>query len=99
MPFTNVYLCDPKLSQKELTAVVRQIESSGRSLIAISRFEQLNHVKMTALTMEFSGSVPTSEVVLSKYDCVTVPAPNGKQLVCVGQCVVDGSDACVAAHR
>jgi hypothetical protein len=99
MPFTNVYLCNPKLSLKDLTAVVRQIESSGRSLIAISRFEQLDHVRMTALTMEFSGSVPASDVVLSKYDCVAVPEANGKQLVCVGQCVVDSSDACVAAHR
>ena len=99
MAFTNVYLCDPKLSLKELTAVLRQIESSGRSLIAISRFEQLDHVKMTALTMEFSDSVPASDVVLTKFDCVTVPAPNAKKLICIGQCVVDGGDACVAAHR
>ena len=49
--------------------------------------------------MEFSGSGPASDIKLSEDDCDTVPAPNGQELVCVGQCVVDSGDASVASYQ
>jgi hypothetical protein len=97
--FTEVRLAVPNWTLAELQDRVNVVESSGRALLAISRFTAVVSMRTTALTFEFTGAAPTPRVILIAYDGVTLPNLGGRTAICIGQCVIAGNDSHVVATR
>jgi hypothetical protein len=99
MNTTEVRLGDPGWTLAQLQKWIRQREDTGRSLLAISPIEERGMTQTTALTFEFTGAGPATQVVLQQYNGIVIPAPAGTTTICIGRCILKNTEAYVLASR
>jgi len=95
MNTTSTFPVDINISIEELRQIIEDKETTGGPLIAVSPYKREN----TWITYA-NDTPPKKTIKVQKINAGSaLPIVDNHQLICIGDCFIDGKTQCVAIYR